>query len=436
MHYLLALVFLNQNLELTSHLVITLSLSVHFAIAPVPATVGGKSRDQLGQDPSFRRPTSIIIHITYGRMYNSTRVRKSILPVIPHIRIVDVNIHTRSIIAVESLLTIPCSPLTQPFFQSHKLDINNSRFDRTILSHWVAYTTGQLPQEDLEVNIHTRSTNADDTLFETSISCHMFVRLFQEDHRLMMASHFEGTLEYVMQLKGSLVSFAILLIAVLALTTPLYPVQVNQEAYLTSSFTTLFEAPTVTYEVQTVYSLTEPVTLTGLTGPEKAIFVSVEFELQSNFTYEAEVTCQPCEVGKGSIFLFLQGNKKLLEYPLYYDVPGHGHGTLTVPRSGIYGIMIYCINSCTISNVSLNKVVRHNFQVTRTVTPYSTATLTISWQTKLPVYSILGVLASAVILLLLALLVLLTVLIEIRTLPAHSTRRRRHGKSASTSRVL
>ena len=239
---------------------------------------------------------------------------------------------------------------------------------------------------------------------------------------------FQRYYTFVMHLRGIPASFAILLIALFALIAPFYPLPVNQEVYLTTSFTTQFEAPTVTYEAQTVYSMTKPVTLAGLTGPDKGIFVSVEFGLQNNFTYEADVTCQPCNVGKGSIFLFLQGNNKLLEYPVYYDVPGHGHGTLTVPRTGIYGIMIYCINSCTISNVSLSTMVPHNIQVTGTATPYSTTIMTLHWQTKVPVYSILGVSASAAILLLLTLAVMLTVLSEKGTSAVKSKRNRRKSE--------
>ena len=233
-------------------------------------------------------------------------------------------------------------------------------------------------------------------------------------------------------MRGIFASTAMLLIVILVLTAPLYPIPVNQEAYLTTSFTTQFEVPTITHEVQTVYSLTMPVTIAGLTGSEKAIFVSSEFRLQSNFTYDAEVTCQPCEVGKGSIFLFLQGNNKLLEYPLYYDVSGHGHGTLTVPRSGVYGIMMYCVNSCTINSVSLSTVMPHNFQVTGTVTPYSTAAMTIHWQTKAPIYSILGVFASAFILIFLALIVVLTVLGK--EYSQKSRRRERQRKSTKQMR--
>jgi len=224
-----------------------------------------------------------------------------------------------------------------------------------------------------------------------------------------MVLHFEGTIPRVMELRGLFASTAILFITVLILTTPLYPVPVNQEAYLTTSFTTQFEAPTVIYELQTVYNLTKPINLTGLGGPEKSIFVSSEFKLQGNSTYEVEVRCQPCDVGKGSIFLFLQGGNKLIEYPLHY-VPGHGHGTLTVIRAGVYGIMMYCINSCTISNISVSMLVPLSFQVTETVTPYSTATMNISWQAKVPLYSILGVFTSALILTFLGSVVLLTVL--------------------------
>ena len=87
--------------------------------------------------------------------------------------------------------------------------------------------------------------------------------------------------------------------------------------------------------------------------------------------------------------------------------------------------MIYCINSCTISNVSLSTIVPHNIQVTGTATPYSTTTMTLHWQTKAPVYSILGMSASAAILLLLTLAVMLTILFEKGTFAMKSKRKRR-----------
>ena len=87
--------------------------------------------------------------------------------------------------------------------------------------------------------------------------------------------------------------------------------------------------------------------------------------------------------------------------------------------------MIYCINSCTISNISLSTMVPHNIQVTGTATPHSTTTMTLHWQTKVPVYSILGMSASAAILLFLTLAVMLTVLFEKGTFVVKSKRKRR-----------
>ena len=228
-------------------------------------------------------------------------------------------------------------------------------------------------------------------------------------------------------MKNILVSAVILLVTILVLVTPLFPVPVSQEVVQTNSYTTQFQVPTTTYEVQTIYSLPRPVTLMGLTGPPAtAIFVSTEFKLQSNFMYEAEVTCQPCETGKGSIaflFLFPQGNNTLLEYPLRYDVPGQGHGNLTVSRSGVYGIVMYCINSCTISTLSIIVSVPYSFQLTETATTYNTVTMTEHSQTTVPIYTILGVLASGAILVLLALLVVLSILFDRRMISASTKRR-------------
>ena len=162
----------------------------------------------------------------------------------------------------------------------------------------------------------------------------------------------------------------------------------------------------------------------GLTGPPAtAIFVSTEFKLQSNSIYDVDLTCQPCEVGKGSIFLFPQGNNTLLEYPLRYDVPGQGHGTLTVSRSGTYGIVIYYINPCTISTLSITTSVPYSFQLTETVTTYNTVTMIQHSQTTVPIYTILGMLASGAILVLLALLVVLSILFDQGMIPVSTKRR-------------
>ena len=214
-------------------------------------------------------------------------------------------------------------------------------------------------------------------------------------------------------MKNILVSAVILLVTILVLVTPLFPVPVSQEVVQTNSYTTQFQVSTTTYEVQTIYSLQNPVTLKGLTGPpETAIFTSTEFKLRSDSIYEADVTCQPCEVRNGSIFLFPQGNNTLLEYPLRYDAPGQGHATLTVSRSGVYGIVMYCIKSCTISTLSITTSVPYSFQLTETVTSYNTVTMIQHSMTTVPVYTILGVLASDVILVLLALLVVLAILVD------------------------
>ena len=227
-------------------------------------------------------------------------------------------------------------------------------------------------------------------------------------------------------LRSILVSTATLLVAILVLATPFYPVPVSREVVQTDSYTTEFEVSTTTYGVQTIYQLPRPVILMGLTGPPAtAIFTSTEFKLQSNSIYEANVTCQPCEVGKGSIFLFPQGNNTLLEYPLRYDVPGQGHGTLTVSRSGVYGIVMYCINSCTISTLSITTSVPYSFQLTETVATYNTATMTQHSQTTVPIYTILGVLASASILILLALLVMVSILFDQGMISVSTKRKKR-----------
>ena len=218
-------------------------------------------------------------------------------------------------------------------------------------------------------------------------------------------------------MKKVLVSVVILLVTILVLVAPFYPVPVSQVVQ-TSSYMSQFQVTATTYEVQTIYRLPRPVILMGLTGPPAtAIFTSTEFKLQSNSIYEADVTCQPCEVGKGSIFLFPQGNNTLLEYSLRYDVPGQGHGTLKVSRSGVYGIVMYCINACTISTLSITTSVPYRLQLPETVTTYTKATIMQHSEITVPVYTILGVLASAVILLLLASLVVLVILFDKGMIP-------------------
>jgi hypothetical protein len=215
-------------------------------------------------------------------------------------------------------------------------------------------------------------------------------------------------------LKSILVSAAILVVTILVLVTPFFPVSVSHEVVQTNSYVTQLQASTTTYEVRTVYSLAEAVALKGLVGPPAtAIFVSTEFALQSKLTYEVKVTCQPCDVKNGSIAyfsLFPQGNNTLLGYPLRYDVPGQGHGTLTVSKSGVYGIVMYCIDSCTISTLSVTASIPYSFQLTETATTYDTVTMTQHSQTTAPIYTILGMSVSAMILVFSALLVVLSIL--------------------------
>jgi len=217
-------------------------------------------------------------------------------------------------------------------------------------------------------------------------------------------------------LKSILVSAAILVVTILVLVTPFFPVSVSHEVVQTNSYITQFPASTTTYEMRTVYSLEKVVTLKGLVGPPAtAIFVSTEFALQSNFTYEVKVTCQPCDVRNGSIAyfsLFPQGNNTLLGYPLRYDVPGQGHGTLTVSKSGVYGIVMYCVDLCTLSSLSVTIGIPYGFQLTKTLTTYNTVTMTQHSQTTVPIYTILGMLISAVIIVLAALLVVLSILFD------------------------
>ena len=203
---------------------------------------------------------------------------------------------------------------------------------------------------------------------------------------------------------------------ILVLVTPFFPVSVSHEVVQTNSYVTQLQASTTTYDVRTVYSLEKVVTLKGLVGPPAtAIFVSTEFALQRNFTYDVKVTCQPCDVRNGSIAyfsLFPQGNNTLLGYPLRYDAPGQGHGTLTVSKSGVYGIVMYCVDSCTLSTLSVTISIPYGFQLTKTLTTYNTATMTQHSQTTVPIYTILGMLISAVILVFAVLLVVLSILFD------------------------
>ena len=91
-----------------------------------------------------------------------------------------------------------------------------------------------------------------------------------------------------MLLKSIFVSAAILLVTILVLVTPFLPVPVSEESFQTNSYTNQFQATSTTSEVQTIYRLPKPVTLTGLTGPPAtAIFASTEFKLERNFIYDA-----------------------------------------------------------------------------------------------------------------------------------------------------
>jgi hypothetical protein len=215
------------------------------------------------------------------------------------------------------------------------------------------------------------------------------------------------------------VTAILLAVAVLVLVLPWYPVVRSQT--VTATFTYTYQVPDESYQSVTVYSLPNSVTLQGFfqSGAtlSKIYQTLGDVTLESGAIVTVEVQqCQFCSTSLSKDF----GDKASI-----FSMSGGGTGDFIAPESGQYQIGIgnvgftqERVSSILITaNVPRNSMQTQSGYNTVDVTEYSVATV--------PVYSVLGIMTSAVILALVAILVVVAILFNQGIITMSSRRRRK-----------
>ncbi len=229
-------------------------------------------------------------------------------------------------------------------------------------------------------------------------------------------------------LKAVVVSTLVLIVVILVLIAPWYPMTTSQVVLQTQSFTTQFETPTTNYQTVTVYTLSGPVKLQSVNyGPPEPSdscalswiycnlageFESGRFNLQAEDTYTVTVSeCQECSlaIAYGQEIAFGEENTQV-------SIHGSGQTSFVVPNSGAYLVTVGNYgewNSTGVLNaISITGSVPQSVQVTRTLTTYSTTSVTEYSQIIVSPYTVLGVTVSATAIALLALIAIMFDLFE------------------------
>ncbi len=228
-------------------------------------------------------------------------------------------------------------------------------------------------------------------------------------------------------MKTVIASSLVLIVAAIALVLPWYPVTTSQVVPQTQSYTTQFEVPTTTSQMQTVYTLPNPVTIPGA----QSIFIGLlspwisrTFNLQAGLSVSVSVI-----LPSAGYAVFIWEN-----FPPYDRINFTMNGVLqgytaVVPKSGSYYVTISNLNTTpiTISALSVSEGVSETVQLTRTLTTYSTTSVTQYSQTTIAPYTTLGLTTSATVLILLALVLLLSILIDRGIINVSKHRKKQHG---------
>jgi hypothetical protein len=214
------------------------------------------------------------------------------------------------------------------------------------------------------------------------------------------------------------------------LVSPWYAITTTQQVTQTfsskSTYTSQVAFASTSYETQLLYNLTSPATLSG----SVFIFTTNDFYLRGNSTYYVNITCTPCASSTSTFFLSPSppgGNTTLNAFTVGYDRTGHGNVPITVPKSGRYYIWLYLdlfnggsgLPSVTIDNfvVSSGRIAESETLMqgfTRTLSNYTTTTMTESSTTAVSPATELGATPFGLIIVLLALLVVVAVLFDRR----------------------
>lgn len=217
-----------------------------------------------------------------------------------------------------------------------------------------------------------------------------------------------------------------LIVVAIALFAPWYSVTTSQVVPEVQNYTTQLEAPTTSLQMETVYTLPNPITIPAYGGAQNIVsaltapWVSSSFNLQVGSSISATVIGQTYVIGIYENFSPYHD----VDFTLNGKVPSPGNAV--VPESGPYVVEIVNLNSApiTINAISVVESMSQSVEAYQTLTTYTTTPLTQYSQTTVSPYTILGGIASAVILVLLALVLVLSILLD-RDIITLSTKRHR-----------
>lgn len=193
----------------------------------------------------------------------------------------------------------------------------------------------------------------------------------------------------------------------------------------TQSYTSQFAVTTTSTQMQTVYTLPSPITILGaqsimigLLSPWK----SSAFSLQAGLSLSISVT-----LPSSGYAVFVWENFAPFDR-INYTLNGVLQGyTAVVPQSGSYYVTISNLNTSpiTISTLSVAQSASEAVQLTQTVTVYDTTIVSQSLETIVPLYTVLGTVASAIILVLLAVVLALSILLDRGIIMVSKSRKKR-----------
>ena len=208
-----------------------------------------------------------------------------------------------------------------------------------------------------------------------------------------------------------MVTGLLLVVAVVAIVSPWYPLTSSQVVPSITSYATQFEIATTSYQLQTIYSLPSPVYLQpdnqqygGSCPPSSGYycdstwtFASENFTLQSGVNYTLSVIqCEECH-------LYFSGSSPYwtTSPSLFPEITGSGEISFFVPGTGIFHVVVGVSNLASspqmLTDILITARTPQKIELMQTVTAYSTTSVTQYSQTTVPFYTILGALPSAAI---------------------------------------
>jgi hypothetical protein len=245
-------------------------------------------------------------------------------------------------------------------------------------------------------------------------------------------------------LKAVIVSSIVLIVAVIVIFSPWYSVTTSQIVPQIQGYTTQFQTATTNYQTVTVYTLPSPVGLypanDGGSCAVSWIYCDGYAFWQENLTLQAGVAYKVTVNQCSNCSLEIGGPMKLVNYPVtsilvvtganVAKIAGSGEASFIVPTSGTYGLIVGNLerypeyDKGMLNSISITGGTPQSVELTETLTTYTTTPLTQYSQTIVSPYTILGGVASAVILVLLAVVLGVSILVD-RGIIAVSTKHHR-----------